>query len=55
MGNHIKITPDKYFDDDKTIERPSRRLLPGHHLSGTKILKRAQNYEMFAQLSYVKL
>ena len=23
MGNQIKITPEKSFDDDETIERPS--------------------------------
>ena len=47
--NTSKQIRKSLFDDDETKEK---WMLPGHYLSGTKILKRAQNYEMFAQLPY---
>ena len=39
MGNQIKTTPEKSFNDEETIKK---WMLPGRYLSGTKILKRAR-------------
>ena len=39
MGNQIKTTPERSFNDDETIKK---WMLPGHYLRGTKILKRAK-------------